>query len=301
MKLSFSGHETFPFRYPWLPKGVQRLKKNPLVFVSDDGLVKLGVGKNMVRSIRHWSIVTGMVAPLSGTERGHKPTPLGERLLGTKEAWDPYLEDIGTLWLLHWQLVRSLEQASSWYLGFTTFAQEVFTRENLLDWTLAYAREHGARATKASLKRDIDVFLRTYAPGRSTRQLTAEDSFDCPLVELGLIRQDADDTFRFVRGLKRSLPDAILLYAIEDYWQSNTEQTHLQSLSFEKLLYGEGSPGAAFKLAENALAERLEQLTEKGFLRFDETAGMRVIYRGPEGQRNLNTILQGYYTRGGGR
>ncbi|RYE14072.1 MAG: DUF4007 family protein [Rickettsiales bacterium] len=48
---NFSGHETFTFRYPWLKKGVDGLKGNPGIFQSDDAIVELGVGKNMVSSI----------------------------------------------------------------------------------------------------------------------------------------------------------------------------------------------------------------------------------------------------------
>ena len=53
---SFSGHETFPFRYPWLKKGFDAVRENPGVFSCDDAITTLGVGKNMVSSIRHWCL-----------------------------------------------------------------------------------------------------------------------------------------------------------------------------------------------------------------------------------------------------
>lgn len=49
---TFSGHETFPFRYAWLKKGLDGLIKKPTLFTSEDAVIDLGVGKNMVRSIR---------------------------------------------------------------------------------------------------------------------------------------------------------------------------------------------------------------------------------------------------------
>ena len=58
---SFSGHETFPFRYPWLKKGVDAVSDDPEVFLREDAIVTLGVGKNMVRSIRHWCLATGLI------------------------------------------------------------------------------------------------------------------------------------------------------------------------------------------------------------------------------------------------
>jgi hypothetical protein len=58
---SFSGHETFPFRYPWLKKGFDAVRADGDVFLRDDATTTLGVGKNMVRSIRHWCLTAGVV------------------------------------------------------------------------------------------------------------------------------------------------------------------------------------------------------------------------------------------------
>ena len=61
IKPSFSGHETFPFRYTWLKKGVDAVMDDPAVFTSDRSTITLGVGKNMVRSIRHWCNAAGLI------------------------------------------------------------------------------------------------------------------------------------------------------------------------------------------------------------------------------------------------
>lgn len=55
-KYKITGHETFPFRYTWLPKAVKMVTNNPKIFSDEDNaMVSLGVGKNMVRAIRFWS------------------------------------------------------------------------------------------------------------------------------------------------------------------------------------------------------------------------------------------------------
>lgn len=58
---SFSGHETFPFRYPWLKKGYDAVCQDGDVFSRDDAITTLGVGKNMVRSIRYWCLAAGII------------------------------------------------------------------------------------------------------------------------------------------------------------------------------------------------------------------------------------------------
>ena len=36
MNYRFSGHESFPFRYTWLPKAIRGLQENPSLFSNDD-------------------------------------------------------------------------------------------------------------------------------------------------------------------------------------------------------------------------------------------------------------------------
>lgn len=273
---NFSGHETFPFRYTWLPKAIQGLGHYPDLFTREDALIHLGVGKNMVASIRYWAQALELV---SRPERGDldEPTELGTKLLGT-DGWDPYLEDPGTLWLLHWQLTSRPTRTSTWYLAFTQWGRESFSRAELVDWLVRLTEPlPNVRATSGPIKRDVDVFVRTYLPSAQNATKYVEESFDSPLVELGLLREIERDLYGFVKGPKPALPDSVLNYAILDYWQGQAAQQ--QTVAFETLLHGRGGPGAAFKLSENALAERLERLPETSGMRFDDTAGMRQLLR----------------------
>ena len=67
---SFSGHETFPFRYTWMKKGVDTVRDDPTIFADDSATITLGVGKNMVRSIRHWCQVTQLIE-FGGVDLNH--------------------------------------------------------------------------------------------------------------------------------------------------------------------------------------------------------------------------------------
>lgn len=296
VRYTFSGHESFPFRYGWIAKGIQRALEDPSAFNREDATVFLGVGKNMVRSIRYWCLAMGLIHT---PRTGHvEVTELGRELFA-HEGLDPYLEDVGTLWVLHWLLVRDVDPASTWYLAFTRFAHTSFTRQQLVDYLLdvAAAESPTTRVTESSMRRDVDVFVRTYTPGIANRSLAAlEESYDCPLVDLGLLEQDDTGTISFRLGSHPSLPDPILAFALADYWERSRCQQ--QTIGFEDLLYSPGSPGAAFKLTENALVERLERLPEWTGMRFDETAGRRMLIRidGPS-QQNISSmnILRKYY------
>ena len=282
-RVSFSGHETFPFRYTWLKKAVDAVDADEYAFHhADEAMVKLGVGKNMVSSMRHWGIATGMLSelPAQGGSRIRplRSSNLGERLF-RDGGWDPFLEDPGTLWLLHWQLVSRPERATTWWWVFNQYPGIVFTRADIQEALGTLVAHQGwTRVTPESLKRDIDVFLRTYAPQRR-RNIMLEDTLDCPLAELGVMRASSQQqTFALIRSDHESLPDEIFAYALADYLQRRPNQT--QTVTLEDLAFGEGAPGRAFSLDEPGLLgrlDRLEALTDGGVV-FDETAGLKQIY-----------------------
>ncbi len=292
-KLNFSGHETFPFRFTWLPKGVQNVISYPDLFVRDDAIVILGVGKNMIQSIRYWCETLDLV---ESPERGvFRTTELGEKIFGIN-GWDPYMEHPATLWLLHWKLASTLERGSTWFLAFTRWGAPIFTKERLCNWILNMIENNpSVRVTKNSLKRDVDVFVRTYVHSRYKKSKLLEDSFDCPLVELGLINEIEPDVFEITRGARESLPDEIFTYALHEFWQNHTPNQN--SISFEIIQHGPGSPGRVFGLTENAMYERLERLPIWTSLNLDTTAGMRSVFRASTVTLDPIQILSRYYGR----
>src|ERR1035441_6198997 len=103
-----SGHESFPCRYTWLPKAVRSLTADPALFSNDEqAMVTLGVGKNMVRSIRFWAHAAGVASP-EKKGSSYSLTDFGRLLLGDR-GLDPFLEDSSTLWLLHWNLSTDMD------------------------------------------------------------------------------------------------------------------------------------------------------------------------------------------------
>ena len=281
-RVSFSGHETFPFRYPWLKKAVDAAAANPHAFEAEDAMVKLGVGKNMVSSIRHWGLVTGMLEE-APRQRGSRKRPVAPSALGRSllldGGWDPFLEDPGTLWLLHWQLVSRLDRATTWWWVFNRYPGTIFTRGDIQAALETLGAQSGwTRFTSASLKRDIDVFVRTYAPVRR-RNALLEDTLDCPLVELGVIRPTSQQqALVLVRSDHESLPEEVFAYALAEYLQRQPSRS--QTVTLEELAFGDAAPGRAFCLDERGLLarlDRIEALTTGGIV-FDETAGLKQLY-----------------------
>ncbi len=282
-KGSFSGHETFALRFGWLPKGVREVEKDGRIFSDEKAMVVLGVGKNMVKSIRHWCIAARVIEAVDDSRRASalRVTELGRQLLSDRDGHDRYLEDPGSLWLLHWLICTNASKATTWCWAFGYWSQTEFTHEGMVDELLSLVGRAGkTRANRRSLGRDAETFLHTYVAPPNTKGTVIEDTLDCPLVELHLVRRDElTNRFEFVRNARASLPNAVLGFAILDYWQRLAAAQ--ESLSFETLLYGEESPGRIFRLTESAFTDRLESINSwsRGALVYDATAGMRQVFR----------------------
>jgi hypothetical protein len=281
-RLSFSGHETFVFRHAWLKKAVDAVSLDPEVFTRENAIVTLGVGKNMVRSIRHWGLATGVLSE-EPKSRGTRlaVSDFGRMVMGPS-GFDPYLEDPSTLWLLHWNILRQEQRSTTWHWVLNSFPAAEFTRGTLTQFVIDEARRADAGApAENSIRRDVEVFLRTYVGSFDMRGTgLGEDAFDCPLSELGLIEaRQGSDFYQLQRNPKPTLVDHAFLYALCDFWNGISQAQ--QTLAFSEIAYRKGSPGTVFRLDENSLADRLERLDAltKGKLVYTETAGLRQVYK----------------------
>jgi len=271
-KVKFAGHETFAFRYGWLKKAVDCLAGDRDIFSKDEAIVALGVGKNMVKSIKHWALATQI---FEGGKEGLRVSSLGKRLFN---RWDPYLEDPASLWLIHWLLATNPSNAALWYLTFNKYPRPDFTKNQLLEFTLELTSKYDIKVLKSTVGRDIDCFIRTYLPTKGAKN-HLEETFSCPLNELSIISQLCDgESYQFNVGFKYSLPEHIAGYALLNYIADT--QNSRKTISVSDCLYGEGSPGQVFKLDENSLVEYIEVLQKitADAIELDETAGLKQIY-----------------------
>jgi hypothetical protein len=290
-----SGHESFPCRYTWLPKAVRGLGADSKLFADEErAMVDLGVGKNMVRSIRFWSLATGMtrVGPKGS---GPSLTELGTTLLGNR-GLDPFLEDRRTLWLIHWNLSTNAENPLLAWDYLLNRWQDPELTPSVAIKALERAANQDDRVSRATLEQHFDAFLHTYVPTRGRKGDVQEDNLDCPLVELQLIVKVGDreidrssgkrePIYVFRREEKPDITPELFIYCLNDFWQNRhkTERT----LSLREVAHGHGSPGQVFKLAEEDVRSRIEDLAHRsgGLFAYTESASLQQIQKTDEGKR----------------
>jgi len=270
----FAGHETFPLRLLWLKKAFDAVgeQTDARTFQEQEAIARFGVGRNMAASMRYWALATGFFNELN---RVISPTPLGRAILAD-DGLDPYLEQAATIWLAHWRVASTPDMTTTAYYAFNHLSAIEFDPSMLVEELFALVEDNGWRATRGTLKRDIEVFLRSYV--RRGDSLN-EDAAEPLLAELAIIREARlGGWYEFVRGPKPSLHDAVFAYALGDYWDRSGGST---TLTAEQICYAPGSPGRVFKLDEDSVITRLMRLDDltDGAWQWVDTAGLRQIQR----------------------
>lgn len=290
---NFSGHSSFALRFAWLTKGCKRIYENPTAFSSEDRLVKFGVGNNMVEAIAHWGI-SCQVWNYDKNARQHNMTDLGVQLL-SEDGWDHYLEQFGTYWLLHWNLVTNQQKATMWELIFNR-SNTSFTMESIASEAIAECEKQSVRPpSKATLKRDFTTFVKSYLIEANKKKGLIEDEFDCPFKHLGLISVGASKgEFTLNHGAKPTLPLSIFEYSLLQF--ASTEGKQL--LSLNQILGALNSPGKVFCLDESSTMEYLHELSNRDPDRyqFDDTNGLRQFVIRLDGNNSFFQTLDCYYS-----
>ena len=291
--VAFGRHESFPLRFAWIAKGVNALRENPRVFTGEDATVVLGVGKNMVSSIRYWLQAASLVRPLPGG--GYEETPLARIAFG--EAGDPHLEDDATIWLVHWLLAANPSGATAVYWFFNHFHKPAFAVDEVAASLAGFVdREAAGRTSPATLDRDAAMLLRMYVRTAAGNRLTLEDALDSPLSLLDLVdRVDARHR-RSAPDLRADLPLPVFAFAVAEVFRHvDTPQVAVADLMYSDR--GRCAPGAVFRMTEEGLVRKLEELRAAApdDYRLDRTAGVHQLYR----LRRVDplAVLAEYYVR----
>ncbi|MHA1748832.1 MAG: DUF4007 family protein [Promethearchaeota archaeon] len=246
-----SRHETFTPRYGWLKKGFDAAEKDGTVFSAPDAIERVGVGKNMVRSIRSWCLAFKLLEYQDGearlSQRGQLgPSELGKKLLDNN-GWDPYLEDLATLWLLHWHLFIPPIELASWPIAFNHCTLATFDLKQLKQTLITSSKQYEKLSglSKGSFEKDASCLIRMYSYGEIDRY----SEIDCPFTQIGIIYTTEDPhTYRFNISEKQSLPSLIFAAACFSY--ADLTQPAQRTLSLHKIVYEYNSPGIVFKLSE---------------------------------------------------
>lgn len=293
-KIYFSGHESFICKQFWLKKTYDFAKVGGS-FNDDTAVVDLGVGKNMVASLRYWAKAFGVL------DESDQPTAIAAYLFGI-EGHDLYLEDFATIWLLHYHLLKT-NRFSIAYLLFNELRKErtEFTKDQLVNFTLRKAGEYETNTdNQNTIERDANVLIRMYSKPQKGDAIDIEDDFTGILIDLDLMKRfkqrDLDNKliewYKIESEDRVDLPCEVVLFTILDNYGEDQ-----QTITFRELLIGPNSPGVVFSLNPDGLYHQLKAISDKYNRQvvYTETAGNEVLQI--KTTLNKYDILNDYYNR----
>lgn len=287
MKAKFSGHDTFPLRYGWLYKAVNHLNSGGKLQTSKEdetqqAIIKLGVGKNMVNAIRYWAESAGLLDnKRTQSSIDYFTSVNGNYLFNDETGKDPYLEHIGSIWLVHFWLCFNEEEITSYRYFFNIFNGEYFEKQILLAHMsddLARLDSIDKSVNDSTIQKDIDTFLNSYCKKNTTKS-GGEEQFNSPLTELSLIQESGKNYYLSTLNSKSDLPIEIFVYAVLKFIQKESKVSKVTKVNFNSLLLEPFSPGRIFRLSEQGLGEKLDeaQTYSNGNISWIDSMGLRQV------------------------
>ena len=288
--LRFSGHDTFHCKEQWILKGLQLIERqlSKDVFRDVESISKLGVGKNMVRSIQHWLRAFGLINDdLIPTEFAHS--------LFLIDKDDPYLENEGSLWLLQYFICQT-QYASIFKLIFADYFADKATQEFSESQIFRFINKELKTKNQKSiadktLETDFKVFIRSYVSPIKNHK-TVEDDFNVPLVSLNLVsdtgrQNDRGQTVYRVNKGSQNIPIEIFAYCLLTEFENDI------AIGFDEI---RRSIGAYLCLSNDKLDDILNKLSNSyNEFVYKDDAGIRQIQIKNKNSNFKNDILRKYY------
>jgi hypothetical protein len=274
----FSGHETFSCKLHWLKRGYEFVV-NEYNFNDEEAVVRLGVGKNMVASIKYYMKSFGLLNQDGDLE------DIARKLFNSENGFDPFLEDIGSLYLLHFLIVNT-NHATAYKTTFIDYHSQRNTIEkNKLQNFIKHLCFDNAGYkniyNENTVKKDINVLIHNYY----NKSISNIEDSNTIFAQLNLIRETEDGTFVFNYENKTNVPPKIFLYALLHSFQDNN------SISFEMMR----DLALTFCLTNNDLLNIIKQLCidYSGILVFSDVAGIKELQI--KGELSKDEVLKNYY------
>lgn len=261
-RLVFSGHETFHCKSLWLKKGYDFVNDNGKF--TDEACIDLGVGRNMVSSIRFWLKAFNVI-----DLENEKNTKIANFIFNEKTGKDKYLEREITLWLLHYLLITQ-DHSSIYSIIFNQFRKlkPEFDKDNFVSYMLGI----DSRINQNTLGKDFSVFLRTYY---SKNVKDVEESFSGLLSDLNLvyeIKREQSSKFNIQNTKTDDILDELILFVILE------NEEYGQSISFKSLFNEHDSVGNIFAFTQEQLEKKLISISEKfPFILYSNNAGVKEL------------------------
>lgn len=266
--MGFGQHQSFYLRTYWLRKAIQQLEKNNRFFYEKEASEWIGLGNNMVKSLKHWIEATDICVTdkrISDNKVIHTISPFGEIF----NEYDPYIEINDTVSILHYHIVDSDDPSTTWYWLFNEYDKSSFEKEEALNDLISWINKtYNTKNSIDTLERDIDCLLKQYYSRNKSDD--PEEVIQSPLVALNLL-EELDGRIYKRHPKFEDIGLTALMYVLLIYGQT---EISIDEIETNKNLWGK-----VFNLQRSEIVRAIEQLVNASRypLVFDRTNRLDLV------------------------
>ena len=222
-----------------------------------------------------------------------QPTELAYHLF-EDDGWDPYCEDELTLWLLHYQLVKTGE-ASLYKMLFLDFQRRnrEFDKQKVQSFVESSCKRNGYDVNSSTLAKDINVLLQNYVypENVSDPEKCANLLMNLRLIKFigreARINERNAEIYGFADVKPEDVPEEVVLFSLLDC-------KHQERILSNDVL---ADIALTFCMSLNNLARVLACLAQRypDYITYTDNSGIRNVHIGDNADALV--VLENYYRR----
>jgi hypothetical protein len=266
--MGFGQHQSFYLRIYWLRKAIQQINKNSRFFYEKNASELIGLGPNMVKSLKHW-IEAADICEVGKRESDskviHNITPFGIIF----NEYDPYIELNDTASIIHYHIVGEKEPSTTWYWLFNEYDKTSFSKEEALNDFMAWInKNYDTKNSEDTLERDLDCLIKQYYSRNISND--PEEVIQSPLTSLNLLEEREGKIFK-----KSPKYDEVGLTALMYVLLKNGQK----EVSIEEIERSRRLWGKVFNLQRSEIVRAIEHLvsTSRFPIEFDRTNRLDLV------------------------
>nr|WP_026682566.1 DUF4007 family protein [Priestia megaterium] len=266
--MGFGQHQSFYLRIYWLRKAIQQLNEDNRFFYKKEASELIGLGANMVKSLKHWIEATD-ICELEKRESDnkviHTTSPFGKIF----DKYDPYIEMNDTVSIIHYHIVDDVDPSTTWYWLFNEYEKKSFDKNEALKDLIAWInKNYESKNSPDTLVRDLDCLVKQYYSRNKSDD--PEEVIQSPLSSLNLLEEKGGRIYKKNPKFE-DIGLTALMYALLRYGQS---EIAIDEIENNKKLWGK-----VFNLERSEIVRAIEQLvnTSKYPLVFDRTNRLDLV------------------------
>ncbi|SEP61795.1 Protein of unknown function [Virgibacillus subterraneus] len=266
--MGFGQHQSFYLRIYWLRKALQQLERDNRFFYKKNASELIGLGNNMVSSLKHWVVATGICETDKRSDDNkviHTRSKFGEIF----DKYDPYIELDDTASIIHYNLVSKQEPCTTWYWLFNEYSKKSFEKGEALNDLITWInKNYETKNSTNTLGRDIECLTKQYVSKNKSED--PEEVIQSPLAFLKLLKEKEGRVFK-TSPKYEEIGLTALMYVLMKYGQSE--------VSIDEIENNKGLWGKVFNLHRSEIVKAIEELVSvfRYPLEFDRTNRLDLV------------------------